>query len=132
MVVYQTIKPFFGVVDGQQRLTTITLMLAAVRNAFIKLKEDNLARGVHNYIERPNINNENEFILRAETSFPYLQDYIQSSASFDIIYDVGTEEQNLKSAFEYIEKRSRRNFLYLRQSNYSYLQRRIHEILLLD
>ena len=34
MVVYQIRKPYFGIVDGQQRLTTITLILSASRNAF--------------------------------------------------------------------------------------------------
>jgi hypothetical protein len=102
MVVYQTKKPYFGVVDGQQRLTTITLLLAAIRNAFIQLEEKNLAHGVHNYVERANIDNENEFILNSETSYPYLQDSIQSFSGNQINHDVKTEEQNLKHAFEYI------------------------------
>jgi uncharacterized protein with ParB-like and HNH nuclease domain len=78
MVVYQTKKPYFGIVDGQQRLTTITLILSAIRNSFLSLGEENLAKGVHKYIEKPNIENEDEFVLTAETSFPYLQSHIQS------------------------------------------------------
>lgn len=105
MVVYQSKKPYFGIVDGQQRLTTITLMLAAVRNAFSALHEENLAKGVHKYIEKPNIENSDEFVIHAETSFPYLQDHIQSYNGVGIDCDVGVEEQNLKAAFELINQR---------------------------
>jgi hypothetical protein len=105
MVVYQTKKPYFGIVDGQQRLTTITLILSAIRNAFMKLGEENLAKGVHKYVEKANINNENEFVLNTETSFPYLQSHIQSYDGFSIRCDVGSEEKKLETAFDIINKK---------------------------
>jgi uncharacterized protein with ParB-like and HNH nuclease domain len=102
MVVYQNKKPYFGVVDGQQRLTTITLILSALRNAFLYIEQDNLAKGVHKYIEKANIDNDVEFVLDAETSFPYLQNHIQSFDGFKINCDVGHEELKLKRAFDLI------------------------------
>lgn len=104
MVVYQDKKPYFGIVDGQQRLTTITLILASIRNAFKELQEDALAKGLHKYIERANIDNEDEFILFTESSFPYLQKQIQSYESIKSQTKVGIEENNLKQAFDYINK----------------------------
>jgi uncharacterized protein with ParB-like and HNH nuclease domain len=105
MVVYQDSKPYFGIVDGQQRLTTITLVLSAIRDAFIQLNQDDLAKGVHQYVEQPNIDNKNEFVLHSETSFPYLQNHIQSFNEKKIDLEVGNEELKLKLAFELITKK---------------------------
>lgn len=105
MVVYQQNKPYFGIVDGQQRLTTITLMLAAIRNEFAEIGEYDLARGVHKYIEQPNIDNQKEFVLNSETSFPYLQAHIQNFDGHKFQCEVGTEELNLMAAFQIISDR---------------------------
>ncbi|WP_086481599.1 DUF262 domain-containing protein [Oceanospirillum sanctuarii] len=104
MVVYQNKKPYFGIVDGQQRLTTITLILSAIRNAFISIGETNLAKGVHKYVEKANIDNEDEFILNSETAYPYLQDHIQSFNGINLSCDVGVEEKKLESAFSTISR----------------------------
>lgn len=105
MVVYQKKKPLYGIVDGQQRLTTITLLLSAIRNGFRKLDENNLALGVHKYIEKPNIDNEQEFVLNSETSFPYFQKHIQTYDGLGFNCDVGSEEVKLETAFKFLTEK---------------------------
>lgn len=102
MVVYSIKRPFMGIVDGQQRLTTITLMLSALRNAFKVFQENDLAKGVHNFIEKADIDNVNIFILDSETSYPYLQSHIQSFDPDALDCLAGNEEQRLKDGFEII------------------------------
>jgi uncharacterized protein with ParB-like and HNH nuclease domain len=90
------------VVDGQQRLTTITLLLAALRNAFEREGHPQLAQGVQQLIERPDINHDQKFVLQSESPYPYLQEHIQKFGPPDLKADLGTEEEAIKSAYQYL------------------------------
>lgn len=107
IVVYESKDEFFGVVDGQQRLTTITMILCALRNEFAKEGYRDLAEGSHQLIERRDINNKSQFVLQSETSYPYLQEYIQKFGPPEAESTVGGEEINLKNAFTLIEEKIR-------------------------
>ncbi len=99
MVVFRDGKQRFGVVDGQQRLTTITLLLAVLRNTLDWREFNDLAQGIHGLIERKNIDNKPEFILSTETSYPFFQDHILKWGAPEVPVNPLNEEQNLQNAF---------------------------------
>jgi hypothetical protein len=90
------------VVDGQQRLTTITLLLAALRDALAQNDDGSLALGVQSLIERKDINNELQFVLQSETPYPFLQEHIQKFGPPDLPAMMGVEEEALKAAYEFL------------------------------
>ena len=99
-------KGAVGVVDGQQRITTITLLLCALRDALAKQGESKLAKGLHNLIERADIKAEKFYVLQPETSYPYLQEHIQKFSDKPNAPDsVGPEEILLKNAFDYLQEK---------------------------
>ncbi len=105
MVVFKEGNDIFGVVDGQQRLTTITMILAALRNRFEQENLLDLAKGIHRLIERADINNKDLFILQTETSYPYLQEYIQKFGHPEIQPKIHEEEEVLKKSFQFITEK---------------------------
>jgi uncharacterized protein with ParB-like and HNH nuclease domain len=100
-VVYDD-KGVRGVVDGQQRLTTITMLLCALRNLFQAQGFNPLAKGVHNLIERPDIKNELYYVLQTETSYPYFQEHIQKFGKAAVVPQAGPEERLLKQAHDFL------------------------------
>jgi len=68
----------FKVIDGQQRITTITIMLSVLRDVFIEKKLENLAVGLHdNYIFAKDRDNNEFVVLDNKMPYPVLQSYVQ-------------------------------------------------------
>jgi len=104
VVVYRVNESTHGIVDGQQRLTTITMLLSALRNAMNTEGFKDLANGTHGLIERKDIEDRRHYVLQTETSYPYLQEYIQKFGSPEAKRQPGHEEKNLEDAFSYLRE----------------------------
>ena len=106
IVVFKDSAKRFGIVDGQQRMMTITMILCAIRDAFIREGEEDLAKGIHLYIEKNNLENKPEFIVFSDTSYPYFHEVIQSYAKEgdNIEINIGDEEKCIADAFLIINK----------------------------
>lgn len=100
MVVYEMGRSTLAVVDGQQRLTTITILLCALREGFKKLGQVDLADGLQAYIEQKNRENKTVYVLQTETSFPFLQEEVLKSTEADVHTEIGREEEAIKRAYE--------------------------------
>jgi uncharacterized protein with ParB-like and HNH nuclease domain len=89
-----------GLIDGQQRLTTITMMLAAIRNQLSELDSKVGAAGVQTLIERKDSRGKRRFVLQAESSYPYLQAAIQSAPGDAKVPTADrAEDRSLQKAF---------------------------------
>ena len=71
-------SPELLIVDGQQRLTTITILLSALVETFKSIGENDLAQGIYStYIEGKDVRFKPFFKLENENPKPFLQESIQ-------------------------------------------------------
>lgn len=65
------------VVDGQQRLTTITILFSAMSDIFLTLGEQTLSRQLFAYIMTEDDDGNEVRILKSKTSYPFFSYFIQ-------------------------------------------------------
>src|SRR5436309_13755282 len=69
IVLFKYANNLFGIVDGQQRLTTITMLLCSLRDSLKAEGFPDLAAGLHQLVERPDIDNKDQYVIQTETSY---------------------------------------------------------------
>jgi len=104
MVVYEDGKTTYAVVDGQQRLTTITIMLCALRDGFAELGDADSAEGLQGLIERRDLQAKLKFILQTPSGYPYFQDVIQRYGEAKGKHEIGPDERRLTDSFNRIRR----------------------------
>lgn len=91
-----------AVIDGQQRLTTLLMILCAVREAADEQGLSKLANGTHNVIERRDEEDNPRFVLLAETSRKFLDDHVLARGPGQLGPAEGTEQEAIAEAYERI------------------------------
>lgn len=93
------------VVDGQQRLTIITILLSALYDSFISVNEDKLANFVFKYIITQDNNGDDITLLETESPKPFFQLRIQQKEK-EISQEPSTnEEKKLYSAYTLLKSK---------------------------
>jgi len=73
MVFYRVSKDTQGIVDGQQRLTTLLMLLSLLRDSFRDSGRSDLSSGIQRILIRTDIANRERIALRSESSHPFLR-----------------------------------------------------------
>ena len=108
------------VVDGQQRLMTITIAFSVIRKLFLAEKEETLAKKIYSYILGEDADGVEYAKLVTETPKPYFQMKIQKRDQDEDISPKTDEEKRILNAYNYFERKlSRKNILLEIKKRYS-------------
>lgn len=89
------------VVDGQQRLTTVTILFSALSDRFRELGEETLSRQMFNYIMTQDDDGKEVRILKSKTNYPFFAYFIQDKEK-SVQPEAATEEENcIKETYDY-------------------------------
>lgn len=100
----------FLVVDGQQRLTTITILFSALTQ-ILKSIDDDLSQSCYSYVEGKDGDFKPFFKLENENPKPFLQRRIQNINKEEEYKPITEEEQNLMSSYDFFFKKLKEEIL---------------------
>lgn len=93
------------VVDGQQRLTTITILFSAISDRFIGINKQTLSEQIFQYIMTKDDNGEDVRVLQSKTHYPFFSYFIQQRQK-QYVEEPDTEEEILISeTYNYLFER---------------------------
>ena len=92
------------VVDGQQRLTTITILFSVLSEMFKKTGENQLSQLVFKYITAPDDNGQEVRILKTVSNYPYFAYFVQDYTKSHDTNPETEEEENIKLTYDFFVK----------------------------
>lgn len=90
------------VVDGQQRITTITILFSALSDRFKELGEEKLSTQIFKYIMTEDDDGNEVRVLESKTHYPYFSFFIQDREKNDTQNTSTEEEECIKESFDYL------------------------------
>jgi hypothetical protein len=106
-------KNIISLVDGQQRITTITITLAIIRNILDELGEEGPASAIHDLIETRDLDNKNRYVLEHDPADQYFQFRIQSKGPDTSLKPSTPQQENIQSAYRFLEVSVRNHLKYV-------------------
>jgi len=97
----------FNVIDGQQRITTITILLSIIRDLFYSKGEHDLADAINDkFIFGKDLSNNQYVILENKMPYPVLQAYVQSipSKKDTTVKAVKSGERRIIKIYDHLNK----------------------------
>lgn len=94
------------ITDGQQRITTINIVLCALRDIASEANLKDISEGIHGFIEKIDEDNKKRFIIKYSSSNNFFAESILSKSGSDTEPNT-EEEKNQKSAYDYFRKKDR-------------------------
>lgn len=88
------------VVDGQQRLTTITILFSSLARTFKTIGDEQLAKILFEYVMTKDDDGKDIRILKTETSHPFFADFVQRLDGHELKIET-EEEENIKQVHDY-------------------------------
>ena len=96
-------RNLLSLVDGQQRITTITIMLAILRNTLESFGESGPAAAIHELIESRDLDNKSRFVLEHDPSDRFFQTTVQIKQPDQKTMPDGLQQENLQAAFRFLD-----------------------------
>lgn len=92
------------VVDGQQRLTTITILFSALSDRFMILEQATLSRQIFSYIMTEDDDGNEVRILKSKTNYPFFAYFIQDKDKCLSPEAITEEEHCIKETYKYFQE----------------------------